>query len=547
MKNTIQVFLFSLLFAFVVITGNAQSWRSALYPENWQPGLMDGEGRFLHDFSYAGYHSGLKEIPFITKNIVDVTLPPYNADNKGKKDVTKQLQKAIDDLSSRGGGVLYLPAGEYLTSVPDDQEIALHITSSNIVIRGAGPDKTFIKNTSIQMRKKSLIFFYAKDGSWSRTIGKPVMLSKDVILPTTTIPVENASGFKTGDLVILKTDVTDGFREEHKVGKHWDNMKRGLHFFRKIVSVDTKNNTVEIDVPTRYFLKKRDNARIHIAPPQLSECAIEDLSVGNIEHPNPEGWTEKDWNIEGKGDYDVHGSHMIQFRNVYNCWVRNVYTYKPKENKQDLHVLSNCLRVSDCRFITITKCNLQRSQCEGGGGNGYMYTLEGNDCLVIDCHAEHGRHNYDFKNLNANGNVIYNCTSKDGYKATDFHMYLSMSNLIDCFVSDADFIDANFRPYGFPGAHHMYSTTQSVIWNTKGIKKHERGMLIYSRQFGHGYVIGTSGAADNVITQPVSGTMLNIDYDTSPEDWVEGVGKGDSLVPQSLYKDQFAKRMERMK
>jgi hypothetical protein len=32
------------------------SWRSKLYPENWKPGFNDGQGRFLHDFSFAGYH-----------------------------------------------------------------------------------------------------------------------------------------------------------------------------------------------------------------------------------------------------------------------------------------------------------------------------------------------------------------------------------------------------------------------------------------------------------------------------------------------------------
>jgi len=92
----------------------------------------------------------------------------------------------------------------------------------------------------------------------------------------------------------------------------------------------------------------------------------------------------------------------------------------------------------------------------------------------------------------------------------------------------------------------MYSTTQTVIWNTKGMKLHEKGMLVCSRQLGHGYVIGTSGPADNVVTTPVAGITAGVEYDTSPEDWVEGVGKGESLYPQSLYKDQFKKRLERM-
>ncbi len=547
MNKTFKLVLIAILIGTNIPEFNAQMWRSALYPKNWNPGFSDKEGRFLHDFSYAGYHSGLTAIPFVDKNIVDITKPPYNADNTGKTDVTRILQKVIDDLSSNGGGVVYLPEGEYTTSIDEDKEIGLSITSSNIVIRGAGAQKTFIKNTSTQMRQKTLIYFSSKNGAWNKVVGKQIKLSEDILLPTTTIPLEDVKSFKKGDFVIIKTDVTPGFREDHNVGAHWDKLTKGLHFFREIVSVNEKNKTIEIDVPTRYFMKKRDNARMYLAPPQLSECGIENLSIGNVEHPNPEGWKEADWNIPGSGSYDVHGSHLIQFRNVYNCWAKNVHTFRPKENKQDIHTVSNCLRVSDSRFVTIEKCNLQKSQGEGGGGNGYMYTLEGNDCLITNCHAEHGRHNYDFKNMNANGNVIHNCYSKDSYLATDFHMYLSMANLIDCFQSDGDFIDAKFRPWGFANSRHMHSTTQSVMWNTKGLKAHKSGMLIMSRQFGHGYVIGTSGVMSKVVTTPISGVEREIEYNTEPVDWVEGEGKGESLDPQSLYLDQFAKRQERIK
>ena len=38
--------------------GPATSWRSALYPEGWDPSFTDENGLFLHDFSYAGYHLG---------------------------------------------------------------------------------------------------------------------------------------------------------------------------------------------------------------------------------------------------------------------------------------------------------------------------------------------------------------------------------------------------------------------------------------------------------------------------------------------------------
>ena len=32
-------------------------WRSTLYPEDWTPASTDAEGRYLPDFSYAGYRN----------------------------------------------------------------------------------------------------------------------------------------------------------------------------------------------------------------------------------------------------------------------------------------------------------------------------------------------------------------------------------------------------------------------------------------------------------------------------------------------------------
>jgi hypothetical protein len=128
-------------------------------------------------------------------------------------------------------------------------------------------------------------------------------------------------------------------------------------------------------------------------------------------------------------------------------------------------------------------------------------------------------------------------------------MHLSMANLIDNYVSDGDYIDARFRPWGgISGYMHGHITTESVIWNSKGLKAHPyHDFLVDSRQWGWGYVIGTSGKMNTVITKPVSGVQEKVTFDTTPEDFVEGVGTGEMLVPQSLYLDQLMKRKARLK
>ena len=46
-------------------TKAASTWRSVLYPENWTPGYTNSSGQFLHDFSYAGYERGEKDLSLI--------------------------------------------------------------------------------------------------------------------------------------------------------------------------------------------------------------------------------------------------------------------------------------------------------------------------------------------------------------------------------------------------------------------------------------------------------------------------------------------------
>ena len=518
------------------------TWRSKLYPENWKPGFKDSEDRFLHDFSYAGYHQGEKEIPFIQNNIVDVTLPPYNADNTGEADVTAIIQKALNDVGQSGGGVVYLPAGTYKVN-PGSEETALRIQYSNTILRGAGKDSTFIFNDNSYMRQKNIIWMMGDWCTWSTETGTTSKLTSDLMYPTRVIPVKSVQGFAKGDDIILRTDGTPEFIAEHEMTGIWVDWATRVMFLRKIDSIDTRKNIIYIDSPTRYFMKIRDNARIYHVKEHISECGIENLSIGNVQNDNT-GWDEETYTEPGTGAYEVHASQAILMKYAQNCWVKNVNTYKPASNSLDIHILSNCLLLDQCRGITVDSCFFQKSQYEGGGGNGYMFTLSSNDCLIKNSRANDSRHNYDFKLPYSNGNVIFNCIGENSKYASDFHMYLSMANLIDNFTVDKDYLESTFRPYG-SDVIHGYSSTQSVFYNTKGIAYHpDRDYIIESRQFKHGYIIGTSGAADQVKLDPVEGTINGYSYKTAPRDFSEGIGKGDDLFPKSLYLDQLERRMK---
>jgi len=132
--------VFSVFLSVCLLLCSARSFaeRSALYPADWSPGFHDGAGRFLHDFSYAGYQNG--------KNLPDpATISPrfdvvaeFGADNQGRSDATAAIQAAIDACRSAGGGLVYLPAGIYRC------EGSLAVLASNIVLCGESASNTYV-------------------------------------------------------------------------------------------------------------------------------------------------------------------------------------------------------------------------------------------------------------------------------------------------------------------------------------------------------------------------------------------------------------------
>ncbi|MEN8228491.1 MAG: T9SS type A sorting domain-containing protein [Bacteroidota bacterium] len=516
-------------------------WRSSLYPERWKPGFGDAAGRFLHDFSHAGYHGGNRPVPHVTENIVDVSQAPYYADHSGVADVTGILQQALDDVGMSGGGVVFLPAGTYRIKIPAGEDHGLVISHDKTILRGAGPDSTFLFHDESYMRFKEIIYVSGGYSNWFNPTGTTSQIRVDLNMPTRIIPVKSVAGFQQGEQVIVNSIPTDEFIKEHGMAGIWTaSAIKGVAFKRRIDSIDAVSNLLILDTPTRYSLKTRDIARVYDARDHLVECGIENLSVGNRENPKS-GWDEESWEISGTGAFDAHFSHAIVFEYSEDCWIRNVRTYRPGENIRDIHLLSNCLLLNMCRHITVDSCDFQKPQYEGGGGNGYMYTLQSNDCLIKNSRANHSRHNYDFKYPYSNGNVIYNCRGENSKYSSDFHMYLSMSNLFDKCTMDGDYLESMFRPYG--GPLHGYSSTQSVFYNTAGENYHPgKDYIVDSRQYKWGYVIGTSGPAYMVKTDPVSGLLNGYTYDTSPRDFVEGVGEGSDLRPVSLYLDQLDRR-----
>ncbi len=536
----IAIFMFALI-------SHAQTWTSELMNKNTGNFYSD---KIIQNFSFAGYHRGEKEIPLMEANVIDVSKAPYKADNTGKKDATASIQKAID-AAGKKGGVVYLPAGTYLVSAGMN-DYCLLIESNHVVLRGDGAGKTFICNTSTSMRSKAIIKV-SNGQSWS-TEGSKQWIVKDLMTATTMIPVKNAKAFEIGDLVILRNSIDNNWIEEHGMLEYWKDggpSLKGLQYCREVMAVNLTTNELTIDIPIRYALKTAHAAAVHKAAAMVSEVGIESLSIGNKQNTTEGDWSDETYNTPGNGSYDCHDSWAILVENAVNCWINKVSSYQPTGNTSTAHLLSNGIRLSQTKNVSILNCVFGRPQFGGGGGNGYMYRISGNENLLQNCTADFNRHGFVLSGMAASGNVFHRCidrntgsqTSLTGYSKTsgsgsDHHMHFSHSNLFDSCTVDNSFLAAGWRKWG-GGTIHGLTAAHTVYWNT--ISNGNQKFAIETQQGRYGYVVGTSGNKQAVRT---TAWMEGTESITDPVDHVEGIGKGATLFPQSLYTHQLKERKQ---
>ncbi len=172
----------------------------------------DPEGNRVPDFSHAGYggqgflsDGETLNIPDSSKMVVRSTLSPRG----NKQDDAPQINLAIQAAHAAGGGVVALTEGVFTLLSP----ITLNV--DNVVLRGHGPNKTFLKGEAL---------FSDNESTYNQSIiimgggyvGKPWVMNEDeesypaATIMTPFVPVSSRSfevdsvdGFSVGDNVIV--------------------------------------------------------------------------------------------------------------------------------------------------------------------------------------------------------------------------------------------------------------------------------------------------------------------------------------------------------
>lgn len=496
----------------------AFAWRSALYPDNWQPGFADGQGHFLHDFSYAGYHHSEGAIPSNPLAHAFNAVTAYGADNTGATDATAALQAAIDDAVTSGGGIVFVPAGLYRC----DGKVT--VNGSHIVMRGEGPANTRIYFTSPTGVDYDANIKFEGNVQW----GGDLPLAVDGVNESLKVYLADASSLAVGQEIGVGWVITDAFVAAHGMTGTWTafNGQWRPFFRRRVVALNlsASPNEVTLDVPLRYPALLRDSASIRPVVHSLSvqgylvECGIENLALSNAIDP---------------GEANLHSQiHVIYYRNVEDSWVRNVQSFaSPLPAANGFHVQSGGIGVENSNRITVENCRMEQAENLGDGGNGYLFEISrSNEVLTRDCEGLTGRHNFiqnwDF---GTTGCVWLRCHTEGGFLSSEYHHSLSMACLVDsCFIGDS--WSAINRGLESTGAGH--SATECGFWNSTGLG------ILRSWQYGVGYVIGTS--PDIFVWTAIGGAGSE---GTAPADYVEGAGLAGTQEPQSLFEDQLARRL----
>jgi len=499
-----------LLLAVPIGAQDSGTWRSALYPEDWTPAFTDAGGRFLHDFSYAGYRRGEEPIPNRKTPVIRVP--------RGEGDRTAAIQSKLDAAAKRGGGVVLLPEG--LLRVDG----MLTIRGSGIVLRGAGAEKTrlrFTKSSGLNGQANLMA-----RGTVKR--GPDLLLAEDARNRATVVTLQSVEGLRVGDHVALGLVIDDAFRAAHGMQKYWKfaaGKWRAL-FRREVTAIDAKTKRVTIDTPLRYPLKTAHCASLRQESGYLEGVGIEDLSVCNA--------------IDDEAAWKATRVHAIELRDCRDSWVRRVRSFAAEDGGR--HLQSGGMRVRACARITVSDCQLARPQHRGGGGNGYLFeVMQSSEVLTVDCKASEGRHNFIANwDLGTSGCVWLRCHSEKGRAVflrrgdrgfvglSEFHHALAMACLVDNCRLDDGWKAAN-RLHESSGAGH--TATEGVFWRVGG-----HGVL-RCHQFGVGYIIGTGS---KVLLDTKIGSRGSLG--TEPEDFVEGLKRAVSLRPMSLYEDQLRRR-----
>jgi pectate lyase-like protein len=340
-------------------------------------------------------------IPTNRTRLIDVTIPPYNADRTGSTDASQAIQAAIN--AAAPNDVVYLPGGTY----------RLHsgITpKSNVTLRGAGSDSTTLKfygslSAGISSRASSA-------GFWDPTTF-PV-ITGGATKGSTVLTIADTSAFTVGRMLqVARFNSTNQFDNPLITNVQGNSAGHGYGYKQKTNLVSKTATTLTVFPP---IFGDMSGATVRACPGaySLGGVGIEDLVLdlsnsttmfGIFLEEHVGSWI-KGVKVKGASNYSVHLMDCLL------CELRDSYLDELNHSGTNGAGL-----LFNATSATLVENNIIRNSFpsievnSGSSGNvfGYNFCLNDNGLFSID--TNHGPHNaYNLYEGNIANNLI-----ADGY------------------------------------------------------------------------------------------------------------------------------------
>ena len=397
----------------------------------------DERGNRIPDFSYAGYKAGEQAIPdVIIKVVVSVQ----------KGDATRRIQAALDYVASLPIGSDGFRGAVLLGKGTFEVSGNLRITTSGVVLRGAGMGATTLLGTGVS--RESLIAILGKN---DRKHEAPVRITNAYVpVNASQIQVANASGFTVGDMVSVRRPSTkewiQALKTDHFGGGitslGWKPGQRDIVWDRTIVAVS--GSTITLDAPLTTALDSAYGGGTiakYAWKGRITQSGIENLRLeSTYDKANP------------KDEY--HRWTAISLDNVQDAWVRQVVF---------AHFAGSAVNVQEtARRVTVEDCRSLEPISEIGGERRYTFYTKGQQTLFQRVYAESGYHDFAVGYCAAGPNAFVQCES---------HLPFGFSGAIDSWASGVLFdivnVDGNalrFANLGQDGQGAGWAAANSVFW-----------------------------------------------------------------------------------
>lgn len=399
----------------------------------------DSLGNRIPDFSYAGYKGGDVSIPDVQ---IKVVVPATAGD------ATRRIQSAIDYVSSlpldKNGfrGAILLGKGTFTVTH------TLFIKASGVVLKGSGmQDNGTVLLAKVNERETLLRVL----GNQSEKSGDPVKITdKYVPVNAFSFQVENAKGFKAGDLVTISRPSTQNWIDVLKTGHFgggitalgWKPGDRDIYWTRTVTAVSGNKITVDAPLTTALDVKYGGGTIAKANWPGL----IKQVGIENIAF-------RSDFDKSNPKDED-HSWMAVSLENMQDGWVRQA-TFK--------HFAGSAVAVLESASkVTVEDCKSLEPVSEIGGQRRYTFYTLGQQTLFQRCYSEQGYHDFA---------VGFGATGPNAFVQCESHGAYSFSGGIDSWASgmlfDVVSIDGQCLSYKDRGQDAQgagWSAANSVFW-----------------------------------------------------------------------------------